>query len=124
MEIKSIIRDLCTVNINEIINSGYHIHFDLFISLIESNRFENCILLSLLINSLNNMNYTEIYNILSKLKFYDLIDILNGTSKNILCNEINSNFLEALRDKQYINSYEEVASDNVKYYKIIDKENK
>ena len=70
------------------------------------------------------MNYTEIFNMLSKLKSYDLIDILNGTSKNVLCNDINMNFLEALRNKQYINSYKEVASGDEKYYKIIDKENK
>lgn len=70
------------------------------------------------------MNYTEIFNMLSKLKSYDLIDILNGTSKNVLCNDINMNFLETLRNKQYINSYKEVASGDEKYYKIIDKENK
>ena len=66
------------------------------------------------------MNYTEIFNMLSKLKSYDLIDILNGTSKNVLCNDINMNFLETLRNKQYINSYKEVASGDEKYYKIID----
>ena len=70
------------------------------------------------------MNYTEIFNMLSKLKSYDLIDILNGTSKNVLCNDINMNYLETLRNKQYINSYKEVASGDEKYYKIIDKENK